>query len=420
MHFTSTFIKRPVLASVISLLILLFGLYSLTQLQIRQFPRMDNTVITVTTAYPGADPELIAGFITTPIETAVSSAEGIDYMTSSSTQGLSTITLTIKLNFDPQVAFTDVMSKVQQTLNQLPPAAQNPIILKTSDVSTPLMYISLNSNDMTPQQITDYATRVVQPQLQTVDGVAEAKLLGAKTYAMRIFLDPVKMAAHKVSPSEVSNVLARNNFLTAAGNSKGEYVAINLSAETDLKNAEAFKELIVRSNQNNIVRLKDISEVYLGSQDYNTSVNFNGKKAIFIAITPTPTANPLSVISAVRHTMPAIQKEFPPSLVGTIVYDATDFIRASIKEVIQTIAEAALIVIAVIFLFLGSPRSVMIPVVTIPLSLIGVCTLMYFLGYSINLLTLLAFVLAIGLVVDDAIVVVENVHRHIEEGLSPF
>lgn len=420
MNFTQIFIRRPVLASVISLLILLFGLYALTKLPIRQFPKMDNTVITVTTAYPGADPDLIAGFITSPLEAAIASSEGIDYMTSTSTQGISTITLNIKLNFNPQVAFTDVMSKVQECLNKLPPQAQRPVIVKSSDVSTPLMYIGLNSKDMTPQQITDYATRVVQPQLQTVDGVAKADILGGATYAMRIFLDSTRMAALHVSPSDVSNVLTKNNFLTAAGNSKGEYVAINLMVKTDLNNTDEFKQMIVRDEGGNIIRLKDIARVELGSQTYDSTVTFNGKKAVFIAITPTPTSNPLTVITAVRKVLPHIMNEFPPSLSGTIVYDATNFIRASIKEVIHTIGEAALIVILVIFIFLGSPRSVIIPVVTIPLSLIGVCTWMFFLGYSINLLTLLAFVLAIGLVVDDAIVVVENVHRHIEEGLSPF
>lgn len=389
-------------------------------MQIRQYPRMDNTVITVTTAYPGADAKLIAGFITTPLETAVASAEGVDYMTSSSVQGLSTITLTIKLNFDPQLAFTDVMSKVQQTINKLPHEAQQPIIIKSSDSSTPLMYLSLDSKNMTPQQITDYATRVVQPQIETVEGVAKAEILGGATYSMRVFLDPIKMAALNVTPSDVSKALASNNFLTAAGSTKSEYVSLNMTAKTDLNNVEEFSQLIVRSTNNAIIRLGDIAKVELGSQDYNTTVRFNGKKAVFVAISPTPTANPLTVISKVREKLPSIQHEFPPSLTGTIVYDATDFIRASIDEVIHTIVEAGLIVILVIFLFLGSLRSVLIPVVTIPLSLIGVCTLMLFLGYSINLLTLLAFVLAIGLVVDDAIVVVENIHRHIEEGATPL
>jgi multidrug efflux pump len=420
MKFTDLFIKRPVLAMVISLLIFLFGLNAMHDMQIRQYPRMDNTVITIMTGYPGADADLIAGFITSPLENAVASAEGIDYMTSSSTQGMSTITLNIKLNFDPQIAFTDVMSKVQQTINQLPKEAQQPVILKASDSSTALMYISLDSTEMTPQQITDYATRVVQPQLQTVDGVAKAEILGGSTYSMRIFLNPVKMAALNVAPSDVSAALAKNNFLTAAGNTKGEYVALSITAKTDLNDASQFSSLIVKSDKGSIVRLRDVAKIKLGSQSYDSSVTFNSKKAVFISITPTPTANPLTVISDVRALMPSITKEFPPSLTGTIVYDATDFIRASLDEVIHTIIEAAAIVIVVIYLFLGSIRSVFIPIVTIPLSLVGVCTLMLMLGYSINLLTLLAFVLAIGLVVDDAIVVVENIHRHIEEGKTPF
>lgn len=420
MNLTDVFIKRPVLSTVISLLILLFGFNSLLSMQIRQYPRMDNTVITVSTAYPGADANLIAGFITTPLESAVASAEGIDYMTSSSVQGLSTISLNIKLNFNPQVAFTDVMSKVQETINQLPSQSKQPVIIKSSDVSTPLMYISLNSQDMSPLQITDYAIRVVKPQLETISGIAEAAILGGSTYAMRVFLDPFKMAALNVTPADVSKVLANNNFLTAAGSTKGEYVALNIRATTDLSSTKGFKELIIRSTHNSIVRLKDIGKVELGAEDYDSSVRFNGKKAIFIAITPTPTANPLTIIDEARKMFPTIVKDFPPSLSGKIVYDATNFIRASIKEVLTTIVEAAIIVIIVIFLFIGSVRSVIIPVVTIPLSLIGVGTLMLFLGYTINLLTLLAFVLAIGLVVDDAIVVVENVHRHIEKGKSPL
>ena len=416
MKFTDLFIKRPVLATVVSLLIFLFGLNSMLTMQIRQYPRMDNTVITINTAYPGADAELIAGFITTPLEGAVASAEGIDYMTSTSVQGLSTITLTIKLNFNPQVAFTDIMSKVQETISNLPPEAREPEIIKSSDVSTPLMYISLNSDEISSLQITDYAIRVVKPQLETIAGVAEAEIIGGPTYAMRIFLDPFKMAALHVTPADVAKVLANNNFLTAAGSTKGKYVAIKIRASTNLKDVEGFKLLIVRSTNNSIVRLRDIAKVELGAENYDSSVRFNGKKAIFIALTPTPTANPLTVINDARKMLPIIAKDFPTALSGKIVYDATDFIRASIKEVMITIVEASIIVIAVIFLFLGSIRSVVIPIVTIPLSLIGVGTLMLCLGYTINLLTLLAFVLAIGLVVDDAIVVVENVHRHIESG----
>lgn len=420
MHFTDLYIKRPVLATVISLLILLFGLNSLLNISIRQYPKMDNTVITVTTNYPGADANLIAGFITTPIESALSSAEGVDYMTSSSNLGQSIITLNIKLGFDSQVAFTDIMSKVQQTLNQLPEGSQDPVIVKSSDTATDLLYLSLDSPDMTPQQITDFATRVVKPQLETISGVSEAEILGGQVYSMRIFLNPNKMAALGVTPGDVSRVLKNNNFLTAAGKTKGEYVAMSIRASTDLNDVGAFKNLIVRSSEGSIIRLSDVARIELGSKSYDTSVIFDGKKAVFIGITPTPSANPLEVITEVRKSFESLRSQFPPSLTGTVVYDATDFIRASIDEVIATIIEAAVIVLFVIYLFLGSFRSVLIPIVTIPLSLIGVCTFMLFLGYSINLLTLLAFVLAIGLVVDDAIVVVENIHRHIEEGKSPF
>jgi len=419
-YITDIFIRRPVLASVVSLLIFIFGFRAIVDMPIRQFPKMENTVITVTTAYPGANADLIEGFITSPIEAAVASAEGVDYMTSSSTEGISTITCNIKLNFDPQVAFTDIMSKVTSVQNQLPEESQLPVIVKESDDSTPLMYISFNSTQMTPQQITDYVSRVVQPQLETLDGVSQAEILGGKVYAMRIFLDPQKMAAFGVTPDEVSDVLSDNNYLTAAGKTKGQYVSISVRASTDINNVEAFKDLIVKTNANAIVRLKDIAKIELGSQDYNSSVIFNGRKAVFVAITPTPSANPLDVITSVKKNLPDIEKNFPPSLTSKVVYDATEYIRVSIKEVIHTILEAAVIVVIVIFLFLGSIRSVLIPVVTIPLSLVGVCSFMLFLGYSINLLTLLAMVLAIGLVVDDAIVVVENIFRHIEEGLTPF
>lgn len=420
MTFTDIFIRRPVLATVVSLLILFFGLNSLIHLPIREFPKMNDTVITVTTNYPGANSNLISGFITTPLETAIASAEGIDYIVSSSIEGTSVITCNIKLNFDPQTAFTEVMSKVEQTLNVMPPDAEQPIIAKKSKTATPLLYFSLTSEVMTPQQITDYAIRVVQPQLQTVDGVAQVDILGGKTYAMRIFLDPVKMAAAHVTPADVFVVLDKNNFLSAAGSTKGEYVAISMRANTNLNTVKEFSRLIVRTDHHSIIRLADIAKIELGSEKYDSSVRFNGKTAVFLAITPTPTANPLTVIQDARNVFPTLQQQFPPGLSGRIAYDATDYIRASIHEVMRTIIEAAVIVVVVIFLFLGSLRSVSIPLVTIPISLIGVCSFVLFLGYSINLLTLLAFVLAIGLVVDDAIVVVENIHRHIESGQNPM
>lgn len=417
MNFTDIFIRRPVLSIVLSALILLFGLRAMTEMPIRQFPKMESAEIIVTTSYPGADAALVEGFVTTPLETAIASAEGIEYMTSSSTMNTSTITCHIELNFDPQKAFTDIMNKVSSVSNDLPDAAKQPVIVKQSDDSSALMYINLDSEKLTPQQMTDYATRVVKPQLETIDGVAKVDIFGGQTYAMRIFLNPMRMGALGVTPSDVSEALFNNNYLTTAGSTKGPYISVGMKADTDLHDMEEFKKLIIKSygdkHSTSIVRLSDVATVELGSQNYDTSVTFNGKKAIFLAITPMPTANPLDVISDVRAMYPEVQKNFPPGLTSKIVYDATDYIRASIHEVVHTLGEAALIVVVVIFLFLGSIRSVLIPVVTIPLSLIGVFSLLLALGYSINLLTLLAMVLAIGLVVDDAIVVVENVFRHI-------
>lgn len=420
MKFTDIFIKRPVLATVISLLILIFGLRAIHDLPVREYPKVENTVITITTAYPGASAKLIQGFITTPIEKAIAGADGIDYITASSVQGSSTIQAHIILNYNPNDAFTSIMSKVAQVRNQLPQDAQEPVITKDTGSQIALMYVGFNSKSMSPEQITDYITRVVQPKIETVPGVAEAQILGGKTFAMRIWLNPEKMAALDVTAQDVANSLRSKNFQTAAGQTKGEYVAYDVNAQTDLHTAAQFKNIIIKSSGSSLVKLGEIAKVQLGSQDYNSSVTFNGEKAIFVAVSATPSANPLTVISNVKNTLPELAKAYPPSLHSKVVYDATNYIRASINEVIQTILEASIIVIAVIFLFLGSLRAVLIPIVTIPLSLIGVCTLMLFLGYSINLLTLLAMVLAIGLVVDDAIVVVENIHRHIETGLTPF
>lgn len=420
MKFTDIFIKRPVLATVVSLLILIFGLRSLNQLQVMEYPQVENTVITITTAYPGANANLIQGFITTPIEKAIAGADGIDYVTASSTLGMSTITANIILNYDSNDAFTSIMSKVASVQNQLPPEAQQPVLTKSTGSQIALMYVAFNSTSMSPEQITDYITRVVQPKLETIPGVSQAQILGGKTFAMRIWLDPEKMAALNVTAADISTALTAKNFQTAAGQIKGSYVVYDISAATDLHTAEQFKNIVIKTSNASLVHLGDVATVQLGSEDYDSSVTFQGKQAIFVAITATPEANPLTLITQVKNTLPELEKSYPPTLSSKVVYDATTYIRASIAEVIKTIAEAAIIVVIVIFLFLGSIRAVLIPIVTIPLSLIGVCTFMLALGYSINLLTLLAMVLAIGLVVDDAIVVVENIHRHIENGVKPF
>lgn len=420
MNFTDIFIKRPVLAMVISLLIFLLGLRAIFDLPVSEYPKLENTVITIYTAYTGASSQVVQGFVTTPIQKSVAGADGIDYLTAESTQGLSTIKAYIKLNYDPNTAFTDIMSKVAAVRSDLPEDARDSEITKDTGSTIALMYIGFSSDAMTPGQITDYIIRVVQPKLQTVSGIAEARILGGNTFAMRVWLNPKKMAAYNVTPQDIDTALLQNNFQSAPGKIKGELVAFNINAATDLHDEKQFQQLVVKSTNNTLIRLQDVATVKLGSEDYDTSVIFNGKKAVFVGIYPTPTANPLSLIDEVRKVLPDIKKNLPPGLDGQVVYDATKYIRASINEVIKTIIEATVIVILVIFLFLGALRSVTIPVVTIPLSLVGVCTFMLFLGYSLNLLTLLAMVLAIGLVVDDAIVVVENIHRHIEEGMKPF
>lgn len=420
MKFTDLFIRRPVLATVVSLIILLLGLKSMNSLELRQFPKLQNSQITISTAYPGASAEVIKGFITTPIQQAIASAEGIDYITSSSQQSVSTVTVHLKLNYDPHKALVDIMSKVDEVKNVLPAASQAPVIQSSDVRGAAIMYISFYSNVMSQGQVTDYLTRVVQPKLQTQDGVAQAMIMGGQPFAMRIWLDPKRMAAHDVTATDVADALLANNFLAAPGVTKGSSVSVNIAANTDLHDAKGFGNIVIRKQGDALVRIKDVANVELGSESYNSSATFNGITAVYMAITPTPDANPLDVAKRVRTAMAGVNASLPPALHSKIAYDATKFISSSIYEVVKTIIEAALIVIIVIFLFLGAVRPVLIPVITIPLSLIGVTFLMLILGYSLNLLTLLAMVLAIGLVVDDAIVVVENTHRHIEEGKTPF
>ena len=420
MHFTDIFIKRPVLATVVSLLILLVGAQAGFKLPIRQYPELSNTTITVTTAYPGANADLIQGFITVPIQQAVASAEGIDTLTASSTQNVSTVTLNLKLDADPDRAMTDVLSKVAQVKSILPREAMDSVVTKQTGEGYALMYLSFNSKVMSASQISDYINRVVQPRLQTINGVANAQMLGGQVFAMRIWLDPDRMASLGVTALDVRAALAANNFTSAPGQVKGDFVQTNIDAKTSLDDPAAFGRLVVMGRGDSLVRLSDVAEIELGPQSADSSSVFDGLKAVFIGVYATPTANPLTVITDVRKEFPGIQRELPPGLEAAIAYDATNFIRASLWEVMKTLGEAALIVVVVIFLFLGNLRSTIIPIVTIPLSLVGVLAMLMALGYSINLMTLLALVLAIGLVVDDAIVVVENIYRHIEDGKTPF
>ncbi len=420
MSFTDVFIRRPVLASVVSLLLLVVGLRSIFSLEVRQYPETQDTVVTITTAYAGASGELVKGFVTAPLQQAIAEADGIDYLLSTSTQGLSVIEAHMELNYDPKAALAEIQAKVASQRNVLPAESEDPVIDATTGDPTALMYMAFYSESMTLSQITDYLLRVVQPQLQAVPGVAKAQLIGNKTFAMRIWLDPGRMASLGVTPTDVEEVLRRNNYLAGVGKLKDRYVAIDLAATTDVSEVEDFRNLVVSSTDSILVRLRDIADVELGAEDYDTTTMYKGIPAIFVGIEQAPGENPLDVATRVHELMPEIRSQLPTGLKAHIPYDASVFIRDSIEEVFTTLAEAVLIVLFVIFLSLGSARAALVPGVAVPLSLIGGAFLMLLMGFSINLLTLLAMVLAIGLVVDDAIVVVENVHRHIEEGKSRF
>ncbi|WP_347247000.1 efflux RND transporter permease subunit [Thermomonas sp.] len=422
MKFTDIFIKKPVLALVVSLFILLFGLRAFSELNVRKYPEMRNAVININTTYFGADADLIQGFITTPLEREIASAEGIDYMTSTSAAGISSIQAYIRLDKNPSEALTQISAKVNKMRGQLPSQSEDPVIDLKQGESIASMYLSFASDRLDGNQIGDYLTRVIQPKLVTVPGVQSAEIMGAGNFAMRVWLKPEKMAALKVTASDVSQALQSNNVLAALGSTKGHMVAIDMTARTDLRNAEEFRKLVVREQDGAIVRLGDIADVVLGSDSYGTSVRINGgDAATFIGISVAPDANSLDVIKAVRKVWDNdIIPQLPQGMHASIPYDSTEAIQDSINEVIRTIVEALLIVIVVIYLFLGSLRSVLIPAISIPLSLIGGLFLMLLMGFTINLLTLLAMVLAIGIVVDDAIIVLENIHRHIEEGMKPM
>lgn len=419
--FTDIFVRRPVLASVVSLLILLIGLRAYMSLNVRQFPRSDKAVITVQTVYVGAEAELVKGFVTTPLEREIASADGIDYMTSSSVQGVSLIQVHLQLNYPPSEALSQISAKVDKVRSDLPAAAEDPSLDVQVGEATPTAFLSFTSKVMHNNEITDYLNRVVVPELSTISGVQSAEIIGGRQFAMRIWLRPEKLAAYDLTPTDVRRKLLENNYLSAVGKSKGDMVSISLTADTDLHTRQQFEDMVIKqADDGGQVRLSDLGTVVLGGESYDTLANFAGREGPFIGFFVLPTANELSVMKALRAKMPAIQADFPEALDGKIVYDATAYINAAIDEVVFTLSITLAIVTLVIFLFLGSLRTVMIPVVAMPLSLIGAGIIMASLGFSINLLTLLALVLAIGLVVDDAIVVVENIYRHIESGMRPF
>lgn len=417
MRFTDIFIERPVLATVISLMILALGLRSIGSLPIRQYPFTQNAVITVSTTYTGADPAVIAGFITTPLENSISQANGIDYMTSSSTSNSSLIQVYLKLNYDPNKALSEVNAKVNAVINQLPRDALQPVVSISIGETIDAMYIGFYSNVLQSNQISDYLTRIVQPKLQAVSGVQLAEILGKREFAMRIWLDPEKLAGFNLTPDTIATALSANNVISAVGRTDGTMFTTNLTMDTGLSSVDQFRNMVIKSDRGAIIRLGDVANVTLGATNYDSSVKFNANKAVYMGIQVAPGANILTVINHIKTILPNIQAELPEGLNARIAYDTSTFVESSINEVIHSLVEALIIVTLVIFLFLGTFRSVIIPVIAIPLSLIGAFFLMLLFNFSINLLTLLALVLAIGLVVDDAIIVVENVERHIEEGI---
>ena len=419
MQFTDIFIKRPVLAIVVSLVIIIAGIQSISSLSVRQYPRLERATITIKTAYIGADAALVRGFITTPLERVIASADGIDYIQSQSSQGLSNIEVILRLNYDPVKALADISSKVDQVRGDLPPEAEVPIMsIEPADAQIASMYLSFNSDILTPNQVNDYLLRVVQPRLSALPGIQRADILGGQTYALRIWLQAERMASLNLSPGDIREALLANNYLSAVGQTKGQMMRFNLTSNTDLRTAEEFRKLVLREKDGAVVRLEDIADVELGAENYDTRVRFSGKDAVFMGIWVMPTSNSLEVIARVRDALGDIQAQLPSGLVGSVAYDSTTYIEEAIHEVQKTLIETVLVVLIVIYLFLGSFRAALVPMVTIPVSLIGAVFLMQLFGFTINLLTLLAIVLSVGLVVDDAIVVVENIERHLQEGMG--
>ncbi|HEA3272024.1 TPA: efflux RND transporter permease subunit [Pasteurella multocida] len=419
MRFTDIFIRRPVLAVSISLLIIILGLQAIAKLAVREYPKMTTTVINVSTVYPGADASLIQAFITSKLEEAVAQADNIDYLSSKSSPNNSLITIKMKLNTEPNGALADVLAKVNSVRSQLPRGIDDPVITSSTG-GTGMMYIQFSSTKLDASQVTDYIERVIKPQFFTVEGVAEVQIFGASDYALRIWLDPAKMAAQNLSAMAVRNALSSNNVQTAAGNDNGFYVTYKNKVETTTKSVEELGNLIISSQGDKLVRLRDIADVELNKSSDSSRAVANSFESVVLAINPTSSANPLVVAENVRPLYEQIKQNLPDSMQAEILYDTTIAINSSIDEVIKTILEATIIVLVVITLFIGSLRAILIPVITIPISLIGVIMLLQAFDFSINLMTLLALILAIGLVVDDAIVVLENVDRHIKLGETPF
>jgi multidrug efflux pump len=415
--FTDIFIKKPVLAVVINLIILAVGWRSISALAVRQYPRLESSAIVITTAYVGASAETVRGFITTPVEQAVSAIDGIDYIESMSHAGVSVVTVHLRLNHSSNDALAEISARLNQVRSTLPPDAEAPAVdIQRTDKPYATFYISFTSDQLSLMQLDDYLVREIQPELQTIAGVQRVGVEGRRELAMRIWLDAAKMESLDITPREVWDSLSRNNFLAAVGRTKGRDVQVDLLTDTDLKAAPEFESLIVRDREGTMVRLKDIARVELGSEEPTGQAGFNGKPAVWLSVWPLPRANELEVAALLKKRIEELRPSLPASVEMTLAYDGTYYMDHAIKEITRTLMETVAIVSLVVFLFMGSLRTVLVPLVAMPVSLVGACIAMLLFGFSLNLLTILALVLSVGLVVDDAIVVVENVERHIRAG----
>mgnify|MGYP003700645909 CR=1 FL=1 len=417
-RFTDLFIQRPVLALVLSAVMLLTGLQAGTDLSLREYPEVEKSVIYVRTSYPGASAETVQGFVTTPLQRRIAAAKGVEYVTSQSDPGTSEIEAWVRLGENSTDVLGEVITKVNEARFELPRDVEDPVVTNRTGGDA-MMYLALLSDQMSVQQLADYAMRSIQPVLSTVDGVGEARLLGSGMFAMRIWLDPARMAAFGVTAMDVDGAIRRENYISAAGTTRGELVRASVDAETDLQDPELFADIVVRQDDDRRVTLGDVADIELASETYESAVYSSGQETVFIAITEAPGANPLDMAARVKDKIAELEEQLPADLTIFLDSDLSIYIGEALEEVVRTLVEASIIVVLVILLFLGSLRVVAIPIVAIPLSLITVLFLIWLMGFSINLLTLLAMVIAIGLVVDDAIVVVENVHRHIEDGKPP-
>lgn len=415
--FTDIFIKKPVLAVVINLVILAIGWRAISALPVRQYPRLESSAIVITTTYVGASADTIRGFITTPIERAVSAIDGIDYIDSTSTSSVSVVTVHLRLNHPSNAALAEISARLNQVRSTLPPESESPVVdIQRTDKPHATFYVSFTSDTLSLTQLNEYLVRQVQPELQTIPGVQRCGIEGSRELAMRIWLSPDRMDALNVTPSDVWDSIQRNNFVATVGRTKGADLQVDLVTDTDLRTVAQFEQLIVSQNDGAFVRLRDVARVELGSEEPTGQCGFNGKPAMYLSVWPLPVSNELDVARLLKGRLEAVRPTLPAGVDMRLAYDGTYYMEHAIKEITKTLMETIAIVALVVFLFMGSFRTVLVPLMAIPISLVGACVFMLVMGFSLNLLTILAIVLAVGLVVDDAIVMVENVERHIREG----